>query len=187
MEKKEIRNYYLNRRSFLTKEEVLDKSLSITKRITSLSQYIASELIYIYMDIKNEVKTEFIIKDAYSKGKRVAVPKIEDDIMSFYYIDNIDELEKGYFGILEPVTSSIALAVNKNSKGLVIVPGVAFCENGYRIGYGKGFYDRFLSKHDKLIKTAICYESQLSEPFNHNDFDIKMDFIVTEKRIIKCG
>lgn len=184
--KKEIRKSYLNRRLELTEAEILSKSLSITERLTKLSQYIESEIIYIYMDFKNEVKTEFIIEAAYSKGKKVAIPKIEEDIMSFYYIDNLNELENGYFGILEPVTGK--LVTNEiSSKVIVVVPGIAFCEDGYRIGYGKGFYDRFLSKHDSLIKTAVCYESQISESFRHDEFDIKMDYIITEKRVINCS
>ena len=100
--------------------------------------------------------------------------------MYFYRINDLEDLKKGYMGILEPREG---LPVSECNEGVIIVPGVAFDKNKARCGYGKGFYDKYLSKHPKLVKIGICFEFQLYDELVTDSHDILMDYIVTEKMI----
>lgn len=182
-EKKDIRKEILDKRLALPKEELYQKSEIICNTFLKLDQYQKSDLIYIYMDFKNEVMTKRIIEDAHQNGKKVAIPKVEGDRIIFYYLENNQkELEEGYFGIREP---QIAKPVT-NSKGIMVVPGIAFDEYGYRIGYGKGFYDRYLHENDIFQKISLVLELQMVEKVPSDKHDIPVDMIVTEERVINC-
>lgn len=178
--KADIRKEVLQRRNQLTAKELESKSFAIYDQLKLLDIYKQASVIYVYMDFKNEVITKHMIEDALCDGKKVAIPKIIDDIMDFYYIDDIENLKSGYFGIREP--EPIMLAKEKNS--LMIIPGVAFDKKGHRIGYGKGFYDRFLHQHEQFKKVALAFELQVLDTIPHETHDVLMDRIITEERII---
>jgi 5-formyltetrahydrofolate cyclo-ligase len=132
------------------------------------------------------VQTGKIFEDAIKRGKRVYYPKSDGltNTMQFYRVDNITKLESGYKGIKEPrEIESARYRLNKKEDTLMLVPGVAFDISGYRLGYGKGFYDRFLSSRRQISTMALSFSEQIIDEIPHDDFDIKMDKIVTEKII----
>lgn len=131
-----------------------------------------------------EIDTENIISYAWNVGKRVAVPKScpGTSQLDFYVIDTFSQLEKGYVGLLEPnVTSS--KRIEKDSIDLLIVPGLVFDKMGFRIGYGGGYYDRFLQAFANET-LALTLESQLIERIPHDSYDIPVNRLVTEKRTL---
>lgn len=181
LDKKYFREKMLNIRNNLDNNFVVKNSNIIQNNLLNIDEYINSKSIYIYMDINNEVNTKQIILNALDNNKKVAIPKISNNIMNFYYIQNINQVKKGYFNILEPTTNDIALDDNS----LIILPGIVFSKSKNRIGYGKGFYDKYLSVNNKNIKIALCYDFQIIDSIPHTKNDIPLDIIITEKRIIK--
>lgn len=182
-EKKDIRNQILTKRLGITQEELMNKSQKICNSFLALPQYQDADLLYIYMDFKNEVVTKQIIVDAHRKGKKVAIPKVVKDQIIFYYLEPNDrELKEGYFGIREP---EIAKPVKDNS-GIMVVPGIAFDEEGYRVGYGKGYYDRYLQDNEVAQKISLVLELQLIKQVPYDAYDIPVDLIITEQRVINC-
>lgn len=181
-EKADIRRFVLEKRNRLTKEELVLKSHDICNRLIHLEEYKNAKVIYFYMDFKNEVMTKLMIENAFMMDKKVALPKIDGDEMNFYYTESLGELKKGYFGILEPDMKNPA----EDKNALMIVPGVAFDESGFRLGFGKGYYDKFLSKHMEFTKMAVAFELQIVNAIPYEKHDITMDKILTETREILC-
>ena len=177
--KKDIRRYVLSLRGNLTAKEQDEKSQNICCQVINHPFFLNAKNIYCYVDYKNEVKTRAIIQYALDNGKRVAVPKIVDDEMLFCFIDSLEELTDGYRGIPEPSHCNIA---NVDSP-LVIMPGVAFDKSRNRIGYGKGFYDRFLKKHPNCHTIALGFALQIVEHIPADPFDIQPEILITEKCI----
>jgi 5-formyltetrahydrofolate cyclo-ligase len=180
-EKKDIRREILRKRIALNEEELHFKSEAICQAFMTLPGYQNTSFIYIYMDFKNEVMTKSIITNAHQTGKKVAIPRICNNEMNFYLLEEGQELDIGYFGIREPEESTLV----QNSEGIMIVPGIAFDEAGYRIGYGKGYYDRFLHNNQVKEKIALAFELQLVDQVPYDKHDIPMDMIITENRIIQ--
>ena len=178
MNKSDIRKTIYKIRKEMTEQEHAEQSYDIFNQIINMDVYKNAACIYAYCDINNEVATSMIIKSALSSGKRVALPKIVSvngkDEMQFFEITQLDEtqIKKGYFGIPEPVTE-----ITPPAPDIVIVPGVAFSKKLQRLGYGGGFYDRFLD--DSMIKIAPAFEFQLYDELPCEDHDILMDYIVT--------
>ncbi|MCX8131758.1 MAG: 5-formyltetrahydrofolate cyclo-ligase [Clostridia bacterium] len=188
--KVEIRKTVLEKRLRLTADEVKEKSLLITSRLTQLGCYSSSRLLMCYLDFKNEVMTDAFINLCFRDNKKVAVPFMEksDSGRSFLVASRIKDmnkdLESGTYGILEPRKDKIRI-VDPKDIDLVIVPGVAFdiCRN--RIGYGAGYYDRFLPVlRSDCLKIGVAFETQIVEKIETACDDIPMDMIITEKRSI---
>lgn len=171
--KDELRKKYRVVRKNIQNKNYLDKII-FNKVINNL-KVIKSEIILIYVSNNEEVDTINLIKYLL-KYKKVAVPKIDNDEMNFYFINTLDDLKMGYFNILEPITNN---KVEDFSNSLSITPGICFSKDGYRIGYGKGFYDKFFNKHD-IYSIGLCYKSCLIENFNINEYDKKVDEIITD-------
>ena len=178
--KKDIRKHVLVKRSAMSKNEWVKKSHLICEKVTNHPFFLKADEIYCYMDFRNEVATKEILEFAWSHQKKVAVPKIQGDTMNFYYINGVDELKEGYFGILEPVVEKIAEGENV----LVLMPGAAYDDQRHRIGYGKGFYDRFLEKHPNYHTMALAFELQMTENIPAEKHDICPEIIITEERIL---
>lgn len=185
--KKSLREAVLNKRNQLEKEEVRNKSSLIIDKIYSLPQFSSAGIILCYLDFRNEVQTRRFINSCLKSGKRIAVPLITQlngsKTMHACEIINITEdLRTGYYGILEPVKDR---PVPADSIDLAIIPGVAFDKSLNRLGFGKGFYDRFLPNLKKqCLKIGIAFEIQIADFVPVSEYDIKMDMIITEKRII---
>lgn len=189
-DKKELRRQILALRDSLGEEEVACKSELIINKITSMEIYNKSKFIMSYVDFRNEVKTQEFIEASLESGKRVAVPLTGKDekgnrIIIPCEILNIKyELERNSFGILEP-KKEYRRAINPMELDLIIVPGVAFDLRKNRIGYGAGYYDRFLAFVRKdCIKLGVAFDFQVVEEIDAKSHDISVDIIVTEKRLI---
>lgn len=153
----------------------------IKNRLLSLWQYKNCRQLFVYVSKDIEVDTKQIILKALSDGKKVAAPRCitEGNLMDFYYIRSIDDLEKGTFGVLEPKTD-LCEKVTDFSDGVCIVPGLSFDSEGYRLGYGKGYYDRFLNGFTGC-KIGICYSACVKWELPHGFFDRPVDLLVTER------
>lgn len=190
MDKKILRSEILKKRKSLSQEELIEKSSSIAKLLFSSEQYKNSKYIMCYIDFRNEVKTEEIVKTALKEDKNIIIPitivETRQLILSQLY-DYDKELETGTYGILEPKKEYIREVAPKLID-LVLMPGVAFDRRGYRIGYGGGYYDRFLTKIDKSVsKIALAFELQMVPRVKEGRYDIPVDYIITEKEIIKAS
>lgn len=162
----------------MTEEEWERKSRIICEKVISHPLFQQAKAIYCYIDYRKEVATRQIIEEAWKLQKKVAVPKVDGDYMDFYYIRDYSDLEEGYKGILEPKDTSVA----SDNEALVIVPGVAFDHRGNRIGYGKGYYDKYLSSHTDCRTIAVCFELQMSAHIPEEHHDIHPDIIITEEQ-----
>ena len=180
--KKEIRAEVKKRRREADEETLHEKSLQILERFRQLSAYKDASLLLAYVDAKREVETRLLMRCAWDDGKKVAVPRVDGDgIMHFYYLRSLKDLEPGAFGIMEP---RIDCRICEPEKGLLLMPGVAFDEQGHRVGYGGGYYDRYLEKHPHLIHIALAFEFQIFPEVPSEKHDICPDLIVTENRIL---
>ena len=176
-----VRKEALNNRRLLNKTTWEKDSLIIQNKIINHVYFKEADTILCYFDVRFETGTHYIIDTALKCGKRVALPKSYDNgIMEFFYIDSIDDVVIGKYNIPEPKKEVKC----SGDKGLLIMPGTAFDRDGNRVGYGGGYYDRYLKAHKNLNTAAICFSFQIYEEIEHNDHDIKPDIIVSEKEII---
>lgn len=175
----------IEKRRLLTNSYIEEMSSRIYMNIIKWDLYIPAKTIMLYSDIRKEVKTEKLIQYSIENNKTVVMPKCLTDSRDIIpcIINNIADLEKGEYGILEPKTDFIA---DKSDIDIVFVPGVAFDKKGYRLGYGAGYYDRFLTRYNG-VKVGLCYEIQLTECSFKENHDVQMDYLVTEKGITKTG
>lgn len=179
--KKEIRELIQIKKNQMTEEEMIMACKKCRNRLYQLEEYKHAELLFLYVDFNKEMQTKAIITDALKAGKRIAVPKVEKKEMNFYEINSLDHLSPSNFGILEPIDTITPVY----GSALMIMPGIAFdtCRN--RIGYGGGFYDRYLEEHPYNKTIAIAYDFQILENLPADIFDKKPDKIVTDQRIIE--
>ena len=152
--KKDIRKRVLEKRNQISKEDWEERSRRIYDKVVTHPFFLEAETIYCYVDYRAEVSTKKLMETAWECGKKVAVPKVEGDELKFYYIRSFADLEDGYKGILEPKQNFPADA----QTALVLLPGVAFDRTCKRIGYGKGFYDRFLCRHAHYHTIALAFD-----------------------------
>ncbi|SHJ90649.1 5-formyltetrahydrofolate cyclo-ligase [Hespellia stercorisuis] len=162
----------------ITPESVRKQAdLDIMKKVTGHPLFEEAKDIYCYASYQTEVDTYGIIEYALSREKRVAVPRVTGDgTMEFHYIQSVSDLSPGYQGIPEPVKRDPA----DTPEGLVIMPGVAFDAEGHRVGYGKGFYDRYLSAHPNYRRIAVAFESQMFDEIPADAHDLCPEYILTE-------
>lgn len=172
--KKEIRKKYIEIRKQIKNKE--DKSKNIVNKIINHQKYKEAKVIACYCSLKDEVCFDELIFHAWINGKVVVVPKVDGVTMDFYEIKNMEELEIKSFGIREPKHD---LVFNKYKIDLFFVPGVTFDKKGNRMGYGKGYYDRYLSDLD-VYKIGICFSEQMNDNIPVDKFDIKMDEIIVD-------
>ncbi len=185
----------------MTKIELRTKSKSVRKSIVgkvckdeaiinnliSLSEYNDAALLLCYASLSDEISTDILIDKAKSDGKKVALPYCEDESgkMSFYYIKDGTDLIKGSFGIDEPDVNKCERVVDFTDS-VAVVPGLCFDKKGNRLGYGKGYYDRFL-KNYSFISIGLCYNSLVINEIPAEEYDRRVDIIVTESEIIRVG
>jgi 5-formyltetrahydrofolate cyclo-ligase len=186
--KNKMRIELLKKRNALTMSEISKRSMVIQNRVINSSQYKSASTIGAYFPIGSEVRTEHIISTALNNQKVVLLPKTGPDKMAFFRIFQADfsenKLIEGRFGILEPPGSSCGVRENID---LLIVPGVGFDKYGYRIGYGKGYYDRFIKENDFRFSIGIGFQFQvLDSRLPHSGFDQRLDAIATERNMLDC-
>ena len=180
--KKQIRKEVIAKRLQMCESEVKDKSRTITKMVLGLQRYLDADTIFCYVDFRNEVKTRMIIADAWSRGKCVAVPRVEGNVMNFYQISSWEDLRCGTMKIEEPVSECRKI---NTRKGFMVMPGVAFDEKMHRIGYGGGYYDKYLEMEHDIYVVAVAYENQIYEKLPVEEHDLSPKMVVTEKRILE--
>lgn len=164
----------------------VEKDEIIFQLLIGSDEYIAAEKVFIYYSVGSEVNTVKIINDAIERGKRVALPKCTDNKgnMDFYFVKSIfSSLTDGMFSLKEPDVSVCERAVPGESD-LCVVPALAFDKSGYRLGYGGGYYDRYLSVFNGK-KIGLCYEECLCNMLPSDKYDIKVDMIITDRKIYK--
>lgn len=185
MAKKSIREEMLSRRKCLGTAACMSLSLRIQQRLMATAEYLAADTLALYSPILNEVFTEEIFHDAIRRGKRAVYPRVGETGLEFVQVQSRRELRRGAFGILEP---SGVDPVPLREIGLLVVPGVAFDRAGYRLGYGKGFYDRALHRREERGSlVGLGFEFQLISMLPTETHDVRMDLIVTEDRILGFG
>lgn len=179
--KTELRQKYRGLRQAMPPEIKEQRDEVIADQVRRLWQYENNDVLLIYVSTDIEVDTFRIIRRALADGKRVAVPRCVPDTrnMEFYYIQSTDELEPGMFGVLEPAACPEKM-YRPNDRGLCIVPAFSYDWNGYRLGYGKGYYDRFLSRFEGNI-VGICYSDCVQRTLPHGRYDRPVELLVTEK------
>lgn len=184
--KQELRLSCRERRKGMEPEQKKQLDTSIAANVRRLKEYRPAKTLLIYMSTPIEVDTVEIIKNAWADGKRVAVPRCIPDSrdMEFHYIDSLDCLAPGTFSVLEP--DPTLPIVTDFSGCLMIVPGMQFDMKGYRIGYGKGYYDRYMVRFTG-ISAGICYSNELKPFMYHGRYDRCVDIVVTDKRIKTCN
>lgn len=187
--KNKIRKDVLKLRQGLTPSQVRQKSLRIFERLENTDVFTGATSIMAYIAFRNEVDTLPIIRYCLSSGKKVIVPiskKKGRQLLLSELRDPDRELRPGTYGILEPLPQFIR-PFPKEGLDLILVPAVAFDPSGYRIGYGAGYYDRFLGSLDKKIPAiGLAFELQLVDKVPAEPTDLPVDYIVTEDRIINC-
>lgn len=171
MDKKTIRNETRKKLAGLTAEQFHQQCAMIHNRLYQSEEWLQSDCIAITISTKYEIDTIPIIERAWNEGKKVAVPKCnpQDKTMVFRYLQHFDQLEKVYNDLQEPRELMTEIALN-SELDLIIVPGVAFAPNGYRIGFGGGYYDRFLQHYNGLTISLLLPE-QLYENIPYEPFD----------------
>ena len=175
--KSEYRRFFKNLRREMTDTYIGEKSDKIYENLIASDLYKNAKSIFIYYSVGKEVKTKEIIKKALADKKKVYIPKIKGKEMIDARLESLDDLVAGDFSI--PTTKSNDLIENPD---LTIVPGLSFDKNKNRLGYGGGYYDRFLAKN-KTIKVGLIIEDFKSLDLETDEYDIKMDYIISDKKI----
>lgn len=173
MKKEFLRKKYKEKRDNI-KNKVTKDNL-IYQKVINNKDILSSKTLLIYISINSEVDTIKII-NYFLNTKNIAVPKIIDNNMYFCYVTNLNELTSGKYNIPEPTNENI---VTDFDNAICIVPGICYDKENYRIGYGKGYYDRFLSKN-KIKTIGLCYKECMIEKIDNDKYDYKIDEVITE-------
>ena len=184
-DKKVLRIEVLKKRESILKKEkdLLDKI--ILDKLYESDLYKISKNIFVYVSFRDEINTIKLIERALLDNKNIYVPKVYNSTktMKAIFVDSLDKLEKNKMGILEPKDDT--LVIDKNDIDLIIVPGAVFDKSLNRIGYGGGYYDRYLEEIKyKNNKIALAYDFQIIDNIEAESHAIKMDYIITEERIL---
>ena len=167
----------------LTEEQIKEYSHKIAWKVINSDYYKSADVIYPYIAYNQEVLTDEIIEDAFKSGKKVAAPRVCGDHMDFHYITDLEHFELSEFNIPEPLATA---EVANDPRVLIIMPGVAFDPNLNRIGYGGGFYDKYLANHPDVLftKVAITYDFQIVDELPTEPHDYKVDMVVTPTKVL---
>ena len=180
MNKKELRKHFLSLRDGLPERN--EKSEQIKKHILGLVAEEKPSVIFAYAAFRSEPETENLLCSLLAMGKTVALPKCrENGQMDFFRIRAIEELSPGAYGILEPLETEL---LAPDAAELILVPGAAFDKAGYRLGYGGGYYDRYLPKARTAKALGICFSDCLADELPRDEFDQKVSAIITENGLV---
>ena len=175
MDKKALRASIRDQKRAMSVQEIECLSSKLAQKFFETQQYKDATTIYGYLPYNQEVRTVPVLQRALEDGKTVAVPKVIDDKMIFVIMDDLSKVEKGYAGIPEPIANGPEA---DDPNALVLMPGLAFDPQGHRIGYGGGFYDRFLEKEPNHPTVALCYAFQVFPELETQEHDIPVDLVL---------
>ena len=176
MDKKILRSQIREKKRAMCEDTIIRASRSLGEKFAACKQYQAAKTIYGYLPYNQEVRTVPMLEQALADGKQVAVPKVYGDTMRFIYLTDLTRVEKSPMGIPEPIDDG---PVADDPTALVLMPGLAFTAAGERMGYGGGYYDKFLAQEPDHPTVALCYDFQLVESLPTNDYDIPVDLVLT--------
>jgi len=177
MNKQELRIKYSEIRKNIPDEKRKEESAKITEELLKLIKENSFSAVLLYAPKKFEVDVMGVFGQT---DIPVYFPRCDKDEMDFYEVDDLSKLRLGYFSVREPEEDCPKFIPKENEKYLIVVPGIAFDKNGYRIGYGKGYYDKYLSKQQNLnfYKVGVCFSECMIEDTLHDRFDIKTDKVI---------
>ena len=175
MNKQELRRMIREKKRAMTAAEIEAKSETLGKLFRETEDYRNARTIYGYLPYNQEVRTVAMLEQALRDGKRVAVPKCYGDEMKFIFMEDLSLVEKGYANIPEPIADG---PIADDETALVLMPGLAFDKDGHRIGYGGGFYDKFLAAEPGHPTLALCYDFQMLPHLETEEFDIPVDTVL---------
>jgi 5-formyltetrahydrofolate cyclo-ligase len=182
-EKIALRKIYSARRAAIPDDLHRVWSEKIAENFFSSPEYASSNTVLLYLSINREVRTRGLVDRVLADGKRLALPVCSDNgQMTFRYITGRAQLVKGFFSAPEPSPECEEFA--GDTPTVCIIPAIAFDKSGYRLGYGKGYYDRYLSKF-RVIKVGFSFDSLLVDSLPHGRFDAACDMVVTEKGVYR--
>ena len=175
MDKKELRATIRQQKRAMTEEDIVTKSRQVCQLLMDQDLYKNAKTFYGYLPYNQEVRTTPLLEQAIRDGKRVAVPKCYGDEMKFIYMDDLTKVEPGYANIPEPIEDG---PIADDPTALVLMPGLAFDPEGHRIGYGGGFYDKFLAQEPDHPTVALCYDFQMMPHLETEEYDIPVDLVL---------
>jgi 5-formyltetrahydrofolate cyclo-ligase len=180
--KKEIRREILKKRSVMSPDEVLEQSQCICENVVLSESYKSCKKLCLYMPIRNEVDVRLLIESARADGKSIYLPKVmPGDYMEFFAYTRDTALVSGAYGILEPDSNDAFTEVlTPDGDTLIIMPGAVFSKDNRRIGYGGGYYDRYLAEHTECKTMAVAYDFQILDEIPYEEHDMCPDVIITK-------
>ncbi len=188
--KKELRSIAKEYRKSLSPQEWVRKSAEICEYLKKQPEFQSADVILMYASLPDEIDTLTLLNDLLKENKKdIYCPVTCGDTMEFYQVNSLDDLKEGNFHVLEPEADNFKILVPKPEKRYcMILPGLMFDKSGNRLGYGKGFYDKYLAGLDKSLNMTtigLCYEVLLQEQMVTEDTDQKVDFVVTEEVVFR--
>ena len=175
MDKKALRAEIRAQKRAMTAQEIEEKSAALAEAFYKTAEYKNAKTIYGYLPYNQEVRTTQMLAHALADGKQVAVPKVYGDEMKFILLSDLSQVAKGYAGIPEPIADGPVAA---DPTALVLMPGLAFDPEGHRLGYGGGFYDKFLAAEPDHPTLALCYDFQMLPHLDTESHDIPVDRVL---------
>ena len=175
MDKKALRKEIREKKRAMTQVQIDSASEKLGVLFLASELYRNARTVYGYLPYNQEVRTVPMLEQALRDGKRVAVPKVYGDEMRFIYMEDLSQVAKGYAGIPEPIADE---PVADDPTALVLMPGLAFDKTGRRIGYGGGFYDKFLAREPGHPTLALCYGFQMMDALETDEFDVPVDCVL---------
>ena len=175
MNKQELRKSIRALKRAMTEEQIVEKSRRLGELFLASEAYKNAKTVYGYLPYNQEVRTVAMLEQAMRDGKRVAVPKCYGDEMRFIFMDDLSKVENGYANIPEPIADE---PIADDETALVLMPGMAFDPHGHRIGYGGGFYDKFLEAEPNHPTLALCYAFQMLPHLETEAHDIPVDYVL---------
>ncbi len=186
--KEGLRKTLLTKRDSISPSQKIKKDAAIKQSLFALDKFMNAKSVLMYVSFRSEVDTTAQLQDILNMGKKLIVPLVnsKNRTLSLYQLKDISELANGYMGIPEPSVMKDRKVALKDID-IVIIPGSGFDPKGNRLGYGGGYYDRLLSKADNQIPAiALAFEEQITADIHAEPHDVKMDIIITDKRVIYC-
>ena len=181
--KQQLRRELKQRRAAISMIERAELSARISEKALSLPEYAESDTVLCYCSVRDEVITWPLLRHILDSGRVLALPAIEGSRMAVRRVTDLDGLVPGKMGILEPKSGP---EVFPESIGLALVPGLGFDLTGGRIGYGGGYFDRYLALVPGL-KAGLCFSAQITEELPREPHDVPMDALITENQIYRFG
>jgi len=175
MDKKELRRQIRQQKLTMTPQQIAEKSRLLAEKFLRSDLYRNAKTVYGYLPYNQEVRTAPILEQALKDGKQVAVPKCYGEEMRFILLSDLSAVAPGYCGIPEPIADE---PIAHDPTALVLMPGLAFDPEGHRIGYGGGFYDKFLAAEPDHPTLALCYDFQMLPQLETDDHDIPVDLVL---------